>query len=436
MNTEADGFMGVVMAAQSVKGLKALINGPGGCRSRAMNLLRETLMEYRGEDSDCCGCRYMSRVSMLPCTYLNADDIILGSGAKIADGIREVVRSSNADVVLIDTLGATVQVVDREQAVRDSGQQSRVILAHQDLSDLSFEEGFDDTIVRILDFYCGGSSVKVPRRVNILGYTQMDRDWFHGRQQILDLLHMIGIEEVCFIGCDSCSDELRKSAGAELNILIHPELCIATAEWYLSEHGVPYLIPTCGSPVGYEAIRGFLREVSERLGLDCTEALSLVDDEEGRVCRIIKNHDKVAWTVRGSSMHAAGYVSDILPMTRLLYDYLNIVPRSVRILGSNRVLNDGRLESFLIEIGHPDALQDPHVGQSTRIYLSDGYDAARFAESHREVACVDVMHPHVDRVTLSDRCLIGLSGTRNLLDEVLNGLDRFTCGQPTAADFR
>ena len=89
MRLGPDGFLGAVLAAEGC-GAKAMINGPGGCRSRTLNLWRELSIEYGGEESGCCRSKYLSRQSHLPCTYLNSDDMVLGSGNKMTDGLRSV----------------------------------------------------------------------------------------------------------------------------------------------------------------------------------------------------------------------------------------------------------------------------------------------------------------------------------------------------------
>ncbi|MCQ2085473.1 MAG: nitrogenase component 1 [archaeon] len=436
MINEADGFMGAITASQSVKGLKAMINGPGGCRSRAMNFLRETLIEYRGDDSCCCKSKYMSRVSMLPCTHLNADDIILGSGSKITDGIKSVISSTQSDVVLIDTLGASVQVVDREQAVQESGFADKVILSHDDLSDFSFAEGFDNTMMRIVAHYVKDKRSSEKLKVNILGYTQVDRSWDYGKMEIARILDYLGLEIVTFVGCDCTVQELKESASASLNILIHPEYSIQTAKWYEQELGIPYLVPSEGTPIGFDSIRSFIREISEKLGIDNALAMEAVDYEERKVFMIIQNYDKFANGLRGSSAAFCGLESDVVPIMKLVYEYFNVAPRSVVLRGENGSLAFGKALTYLSEINFAESLGKPVSPRNLSLYFTDGLTAEGYRDSNPSVNCIGIMFPYPDTVPFADRCLIGFSGTRNLLDQIMNGMKRFTCGQPTPADFR
>ena len=436
MNNEPDGFLGAVLATQSVKGLKAMINGPGGCRSRALNMVRELSLSYTGDDACCCQSQFMSRISLMPCTYLNEEDIILGSGPKITEGLKDIISKTGSDVVLIDTLGATVQVVDREEAVAKSGFGDKVILADEDLSNMSFSEGFDDTMLRILKHYVREPVPVKKRTVNILGYSMADRSWDFGKREIIRMLSLLNVEVVSFVGCDASVLDLRKSAGAELNILIHPEFSIRTAEWYKEEFGIDYLIPSEGTPVGYDSIRSFIKEVSLALHANAADALHYVDTEEESVCAVIRNYDRFANTLRSSSMAVEGVPSDVLPITKLLYGYFNLFPCSVRLLHTNVNFADNRMFGLLRSLGREEALGGPRDFVSLRVLMSDGITCDTYGIEHPEINCIGICLPFMDTVPLTDRCLIGFSGTRNILDAVLNGIDRFVCGQPTPADFR
>ena len=436
MNNEPDGFLGAVIAAQGVKGLKAMINGPGGCRSRTMNLLREMILEYRGDDSCCCRSKYMSRVSMLPCTFLNADDIILGSAGKITDGLKSVIGGTGSDVVLVDTLGATVQVVDRERAVMESGYAEHVILADDDLSSMSVSEGFDDTMVRILARYVRSPVQTAQVSVNVLGYTIADRSWDYGKREISRMLISLGVSKIRFIGCDSSVEELAESSSASLNVLIHPEFSIGTAKWYRDTYGVPYLVPSAGSPIGFDSVRSFLAEVADALKLDPSDALKDVDEVESHVIKVIQNYDKLANSLRGCSMVMKGLPSDLLPISSFLYDYFNLVPKSVALAAVSREAGSDGLERFLESVGLRDSIGAPVPEENVRVIVSDGYSAERCRQEDPVVTGVGILFPYPDTVPLTDHCLVGISGTLNLLDQLLNGLQRFTCGQPTACDFR
>ena len=427
--------MGAVVATYGVNGLQALVNGPGGCRSRSLALIRQLLEEYKGDSDCCCRSEYMSRITILPCTFLNADDIILGSGTKIADALKNVISGLNSDVVLIDTLGATVQVVDREQSVKNSGYGDRVILTDEDLAGMSFQEGFDNTIMRILAHYVGEKGSTVKGAVNVLGYTIADRSWDYGKMEIESLLKLAGASSVRFIGCGSEMSDILGSAEAELNIVLRPETAIQTASWYRDVFGIPYLVPSEGAPIGFDSIRSFVREVSGKLGTDSAPAMEAVDAAEQRALRICQNYNKILGGMRGYSMAVRGQESDVYPMMKMMCDFLNVIPRSVQIIGGESGFYGQKIRDFLQSTGVPDALGAPFPKHALRFVFTDGLSADTIMNEDPDISAVGIFFPYKDTIPLSNHCLVGISGTYNLLEETVAGIRRFVCGQPTAADF-
>ena len=191
MINDCDGVLGSTMAVEGTKGYSALINGPGGCRSRLQNLLREQMHYYEKENEQICGSCFMSRQSRAPCTFLSPDDMIMGSGEKITEGLDSVLKYMSDNVVLVETMGASLQVVDREASVEKSCNPARVVLSDQDLSSMSFAEGFDDTMLKILEHISPEKAEKQPLTANILGYGVFDSGWEDGKKDIVELLPRI-----------------------------------------------------------------------------------------------------------------------------------------------------------------------------------------------------------------------------------------------------
>ncbi len=433
MMTEADGFLGAVLASQGC-GMKALINGPGGCRSRTVNLYRELSIEYGGEERDCCRSKYMSRQSSIPCTYLNSDDMILGSGNKIADGLSSVSSTTSKDVVLIDTLGASIQVTDREEAVRRSGTEGRTVLSDEDLSGMSMAEGYDDTVRRILE-HTGLEDGERKGSVAVLGYGLADSSWRHGMRNISELLALLGVTDVTFVGCDSDPSSLRRAGSCSVSVSVHPEMSAATSSM-LSGKGVDEVVLSAGSPIGYGSMRSFVTEMSGSLGLSPDRALGAIDAEERYVKKVLNNCDKDVRGLRGRPMTVETIPSDACPLMEWMYDMFSMVPGSYRPRFCTSSPYDGRIDSFLEGVGCAGARTSPTDPMSTYAFFSDGLTARLYKNDHPVISCVEVCMPFSRKTELTDRSLVGLGGARYLVDSLINDIGRFSCGQPTMADFR
>lgn len=436
MNTEPDGFLGAVLAAESVKGVKTLINGPGGCRSRTQILLKELIHEYSKEDQRCCSSKYFSRQSKLPCTYLNSNDMIMGSANKISDGLGSVLSVSDSDIVMIDTLGASVQVTDNENAMRKANAENRTIAASRYISSMSLYSGFDDTMTRIVSHLCeNGRETKLPKTVNILGYNISDSCWEYGKREIVNLLGSIGIEVITFIGCGCTKEELKKSTSAELNVLIHPEFSMKTAKYYSANFDIPYLIPRLGSPIGYPSICSFIQEISDKFSIDSSIALKSIASEKLDVDKVLMNSEKILGGFRGCGCSITGIPSDVLPITKWMYEHLSIVPEHVEILGKEESPITERLIEFLRKIDCIEAL-DADPLEKYELIFTDGMTAESIKRNNNASSCVQIRIPYSFGTSLVNRSLVGTYGCRYILDEIINSRGMFYCGQPTMVDFR
>ena len=432
MKVGPDGMMGAILAAQGF-GLKAMINGPGGCRSRAVNLYRELSSEYFPEEERCCSSKYMSRQSHLPCTYLNSDDMILGSGNKIADGLSSVSEVTDRDIVLIDTLGATIQVTDRDDAVRRSGTSGRVVLANEDLSSMSMAEGYDMTAVEILRHSEIVSGKK--GKAAVIGYTMADASWRFGMRNIRELFSLCGIDDVMFIGCDPDGPPIGRIGECSFAVTIHPELTSGLSK-ELSKMGIKTIVPKCGSPIGYDSMRSFVKEISEMAGTSPDRALSAIDTDELTVKRVLMNSDKDIRGLRGQLMAVEGLQSDIYPLMTWMYDLFSLVPGSVRRMFSDSSVYDSKIDSFLEGIGCVGCIDADIDPTETAAVFMDGLSAELYAMDHPQTSCVGISMPYAKKAELVDRSLVGIGGARTILDTLINGIGRFSCGQPTMADFR
>lgn len=433
MRLGPDGFLGAVLAAEGC-GAKAMINGPGGCRSRTLNLWRELSIEYGGEESGCCRSKYLSRQSHLPCTYLNSDDMVLGSGNKMTDGLRSVSSASSEDIVLIDTLGASLQVADRGKAVRDSGTEGRTVLSDDDLSALSMAEGFDRTVSALVR-NAGLGKGERKGHVSILGYSLADSCWNYGKENISRLLALMDVETDSFVGCGSSKAEISSSGMSEAVVLLHPEMSAETSEVYRSA-GCGTVVPRKGAPIGFPAIRSFLEDVADATGTSPDHALEAVDAEEERIFRILRNCDKDSRAFRGLCCALKGMPSDTLPLMEWMYGLFGMVPSSVEKAYCGGSVYDAGISHFLEETDCSGALGRKVGGRGLAAVFTDGLGAEEYKALHPEVACIGISMPYARKGEFMDRSLVGLGGCRYLLDSLINGCGEFRCGQPTMADFR
>ena len=327
MRNEPDGVLGAVMAAESIQGFSALLNSPGGCRSRLQSLMKSCCAQELDSWGANLGSRFYGRIRTVPCTYLNGRDMVLGSGDRIREAIAAV-REGSREPVFIDTLSASLQVTDDRGICRETG----TISAGEGLSSMTFGQGYDSAMRAVLESLADRDAERVGGRVNVLGYGISDRGWEYGKRWLEDMLGRCGASDVRFIGCGCTRRDIEEAGSAELNILIHPECCASSADALRGMFGTETLVPSMGSPVGYPATIGLLEETADRLDADASDAVEAVRSDMRDVNGILTRNSALIRTLRGCSFSVRGMVSDILPICRWMLDELSMLPGSLAVM--------------------------------------------------------------------------------------------------------
>ena len=183
-------------------------------------------------------------------------------------------------------------------------------------------------------------------------------------------------------------------------------------------------------------MRSFVKMISEKAGTSPDRALARIDEEEDSVKKVLINSDKDIRVLRGQPMTVEGIPSDILPLMRWIYDMFLLVPTSVRNRFCSSSPYQRDIDSFLEGIGCGNAYSEGTDPLSTYAVFSDGLSSELYKLEHPMASCIAISMPYAKKVELVDRSLVGLGGARNILDTLANGIGRFSCGQPTMADFR
>lgn len=418
-----DGMLGAVVGSESLGLSETMVNGAGGCRSRSQILIHELLPSYEREDPGCCRSKYFSRQSRLPCTYLNNNDIVFGSGHKVSEGIGSVASVTGRRMTLVDTLASSLICTDYSGLTGRAG--SDPIMLEGDLSGMGFSDGYDLAVSSILEasHLDGGEDGSV----NLLGYSIADPGWETGCMELRSLLGAMGLR-ANIVGCREPLDSLGK---ASVNVLVRPEMSGRTAASIGRMYGIGSIRPTMGAPVGYDATRSFVREVAEATGRDPTPALDMIDRDAEQVHRVLMNFDRLPM-----GLHSKGFViesgsSTAYPLMRWLHETFGMAPRMISVTDDAYV---PEIEGFLDSVGYPEAMSGG--SGEVEMVFTDGLSALEGRIRNDGKGYVEVGMPRGRTLDLLGRCTIGLRGCRYLLDEMFNTAMRFRCGQPTEVDYR
>ena len=126
-----------------------------------------------------------------------------------------------------------------------------------------FAEGYAKAALAVLEKFLSRDDEPVEHRVNLLGQTDF---YLHGRDdtdEVRRLLQMAGYTIQASPGSGSSLEDIRHLGRAELNIVTNEELGLPLAQ-YLQKHlGTPYVL--AGLPYGVEGTKAWLKKIDTAL---------------------------------------------------------------------------------------------------------------------------------------------------------------------------
>lgn len=431
MATRYDGFIGSMLAAESVLDGTTLLHGPGGCRNTSAGLSDRYLnREFSTDPRDF----FMDR-SRIACTFVDSYDYIYGSADKV-DLVLDAIRDSRF-AVLLESPGASL-IGDRlwDRAF-EKGMADNVAIIGKCYMSEPFSVGFD----RVLTAVC--SKLAEPRdkdlrAVNVIGVPFISRGCDYLLDEIHWLLGLMGLRTIADIGSGCTVDQIRESSSACANVCIMPEYCGELSAWYEDALGIPTVVCPLGAPVGFSALRALIIEVGRTTGADPTPALERIDACESRVTERMRNALTMAERLRGRTYSVEAESSVAQALVGFMAEWFRMAPQAVSVVEEDAACMDA-LKASLDGIGCSEALGMSISGSYADVMIGPG-SKVRMLEAQRLCRTgIDASLPSQDSVDLMPKSIMGMHGALMLLDRVANSMicddgehatARCRCGRP------
>ncbi|MBR2255313.1 MAG: hypothetical protein IJ856_05845, partial [Candidatus Methanomethylophilaceae archaeon] len=257
----ADGFLGSLLAAESVLDGMTILHGPGGCRSMAMSMSTKRLDRQRKtKEGD-----FFFHNSRIACTYVDAEDYIYGASAKVGLVI-DLLKSDDVRIAtVVESPGASLIGDSISDEVLRAGMSDKTVVIGSSNMSLRLSEGFDVTLTAIADKVVEPGT-RNPDRVNVVGLPFIAHGYEFVQDEIRHLLGLMGLDVITFIGAGSTVEELKETSQACANVVVMPEYCRRLSNLYEQKFGIPTVASPEGAPVGYHAVRTWILSVAEATG--------------------------------------------------------------------------------------------------------------------------------------------------------------------------
>ncbi|MBR2348469.1 MAG: hypothetical protein IKA66_05050 [Candidatus Methanomethylophilaceae archaeon] len=408
-----DGFLASVIAAESVIGSRAVIHGPGGCRTHSTRLsARTVLRDYSIRE----GPFYFDH-PRVPCTYLDEEDYVNGADYKVQDLVAEIDAEL---VVVIQSPGTSLIGDDLNGAVYRSGYDGAFVIAENNLMSERPHVGYDTTIASMVGAVCARTEVD-PKVVNIVGLPVTLEGWESTVDELRSYVEAMGLEVGAFVGAGCTVDELRGSSRAGITVSVLPEYCIGTMEAY-RRLGSSCVVPEV--PMGFGSTGSWIRTVAEAAGVDPAPALEILSRMERRSSRVLLSGMHEGMKARCSTYSVDLDTTAVAPFVEWLHSYLGMFPEAVDVKPWWDDGTKARLASFLESIGCTDAMGRDASRTRVDVAFADGYSAMLLESRGTCSVGLDLWIPTEHRMVFVDRPVLGGKGALRILDELFQGIQR------------
>ncbi|MCL2786660.1 MAG: nitrogenase component 1 [Methanomassiliicoccaceae archaeon] len=416
---QPEGILGISLAFEGIKDAVTIMNGPTGCKSYPAwfaehaypcrdkeSYTNEPFKYYR---------RFFFTQPRVPCTYMDGDDYIMGTGGKL-DEVFEDARALRPNLIgIINSPGASLI----GEPLILSSEEGIVVKIESPMPSVPLGDGFQDTMIRILEAIAPERK-KERKGVNLVGMSIWDLGWEDSISDLKQLLGLCGITVNTVIGAGCTVSELRESGGAELNVIVHRSFGKDIAKWYERNLDVPYTESKMGAPIGFNALEDWILSICEELNADPSAAMRAIKDKRERAAHVLLTLYTVHKPTVGHTFSVVAGASLAYPVMTFLYSYLGILPIAVNT-GTDRSF-DGEIKEFAdkndLEISE-DVFDAP-----VSVMIGDGVNIASAMYRGLIPEGFDITRPGRIIVQLKERPVLGLGGTMRLLDGVMNTLRR------------
>jgi nitrogenase molybdenum-iron protein alpha/beta subunit len=418
--TLPDGFVGAVMAVESISDAVAFLHGPGGCRVRFMVYSSAVFPRIRLEENDSYFIPYFCGYPRVPATYLDEYDYINGAYYKLEEGLPIVDSKDPGLIVIINSPGAALIGDNHERAIREAGLEDRAIFMDESLVSIPMTQGYDHTLLEIMKHLNPVKERTDKDTVNLIGMTIMDKDFKAAIDEMTENIESMGLKVRCVPGAGADLDGLKDSVNSEYCVVVCPEACQDLSEYYRSK-GLKIIRSEAGAPVGFDATEAFYRKIAEVTGKDASIPISKVFKARDTIYQKFVGMRYNALRIKGLKFSAAGIASVVRPLSEWLYSYLAVAPVAVDVDPGADQIESEKLKQFLESVDYGQSFGvEPKVGSD--IVLCEGITATTMRLNGECKIGIPIGHSSMGLDDVIPRPIYGIQGALYILDEILHGV--------------
>jgi len=436
-STIPDSFSGAIFAIEGIADAAVVLNGPTGCKFYHSAISDTHFPRAADADPLSYSERSFFGQPRVPATYLDRDDYIFGSEAKLSEVLAAVAKRNYSLVVVVNSPGAALIGDDLDRLMTEHVDKTLHFAIESTGFSGDFGAGFQTAVNRMIDVLALPEVPRDPLSVNLLGICLNQKYFEYNYATIREALSRCGIRVVSALGATDSLVTVRGARGAALNIVVCPENGLDTARKLERDWGTPYIVPSLGQPIGFEATTAFINEVcaaldgdqtvpgrvtSTVLGVDAEGALDEIDRARAHAYLQLARYSSTLGLPKGSFYSIKAPASAAYPLARWLSGYLGMIPAAIELVPGEDGGFVSKLTDYLAAIQCSQVLGLPAAETPTEIIFGDGDTIAASRLVGQRAACIEIGYPTLSYLDITRKQLYGADGALFLLEQIMNGL--------------
>jgi len=420
-NVIPDSFTGAIVAIEGIRDAAVLLNGPTGCK-----FYHGAVSENQMPRTDFLDPLYYSEEfyfgqPRVPVTFLDDYDYVFGATDKLEKILPVVAQKGHGLIGVINSPGAALIGDDLLRFIKNANLPVPCIAVENTGFSQPMASGFQDTVMDVLTRI---SPPELPREkgcVNLMGISIFHHHWQGNIAELTTLLQACGIRVNTTI-CAGCTlAELKNISSAQLNVVVHAEYADALVPFMVEQFKMDSFIPPDGAPVGFKATESWISGVCERLDVNPAPALELIKCARQKSHEALNRFNALTGLPKGATFAVDGDASLALPLATWLYEYLGMVPVSIRV---NTGLPESmdKIESFLQAIDCAEAWQATMENETPDVVFGSGAVISRLGLCGDPFTGIELSLPVGTYQHVIPKTYMGTQGGLYLIERIINGL--------------
>ncbi|MCL2339601.1 MAG: oxidoreductase [Actinomycetia bacterium] len=421
-STTPDALTGAIFAIEGIADAAVVLNGPTGCKFYHSAVSDSQFPRSADYDPLSFADRCYFGQPRVPATYLDGNDYVYGSSAKLTEVLNVVATKGFGLIAVINSPGAALIGDDLERLLRHELADIPHLAVESTGFSGDFGSGFQTAILKMLSVLDWPDAPRDSQAVNLLGISLNQKYFENNYATLRELLALCGVRVCSALGATDNLATVRLARQAALNVVVCPENSLTVARQLERDWQTPYLQLEQGQPIGFAATEAFIQQVCGALDTDPAPAITVVEQARAQAYLHLSRYASLLGEPKGARYSIRAAASAALPLTGWLSGYLGMIPAAIELLPGEDGGSQSQLEHYLSSIQHPDALSRSVASTPAELILADGDSIAASRLIGQRAACIEIGYPALSYLDIVRKQLYGPEGALFLLEQIMNGL--------------